>query len=75
MGPQEEEALPDQDRLSVEVGMEQKLSVGLKQRFRLIKWDCDLAPDPMQNPEQDPRCAEIIEWDLNGPKKTIYKRE
>lgn len=55
-----------------------KVNVAPKMRriFRLIKWDMDQAPEQaVPEPEKDPRCAEIIEWELNGPLKKIYKRE
>lgn len=53
-----------------------KLPIPTKGKFRLIKWDCDTAPEKeTENPQQDPRCREIIEWEMGGPKKTIYKKE
>ena len=57
--------------MSVETAARPKV----KRSFKLIKWDAEVAPDPMPHPEQDPRCAEIIEWELGGPQKQIYKRE
>lgn len=49
-----------------------------KKVFRVIKWDepkPELVPVGIDHPEKDPRCAEIIEWEMGGPQKTIYKRD
>ena len=54
--------------------MKSKLSIPTKGRFRLVKWDCEVVPE-IKDPQQDPRCREIIEWDLGGPKKLIYKKK
>ena len=52
-----------------------KMKAGSKRSFKLIKWDAEIAPEPMPNPESDPRCAEIVEWELGGPTRTTYKRD
>lgn len=54
--------------------MKVKVPIAAKGKFQLIKWDCEVVPE-VKDPQQDPRCREIIEWELGGPKKTIYKKE
>lgn len=45
----------------------------MRHKWRVVKWDCEQVPE-CENPEQDPRCLEIVEGEVGGPKKTIYKR-
>lgn len=46
-----------------------------KHKFRLVKWEAEQAPEnPVARPEDDPRCVEVIEWELGKPKKIIYQR-
>ena len=47
----------------------------VKRKFKLVKWEMETAPEvAVAEPEKDPRCVEVIEWELDGPKKVTYKR-
>lgn len=50
-----------------------KMPVGAGGTFRLTKWDCETVPE-VTDPQADPRCSEIVEWELGKDIKTIYKR-
>ena len=56
--------------------MKQSLKFKTKYRFSLVKWDGDAPEDwkQIEKPENDPRCVEIVAWELGKPKQTTYKR-
>ena len=55
--------------------MKAKKRVGLKQTFQLVKWDGDVPGClEIEKPQDDPRCVEIVEWELGQPKTTVYKK-
>lgn len=76
MEQEAQEANPPEGGIPTEGLMRQNLAPKTRKVFRLIKWDADTAPEKaVEHPENDPRCAEILEWELGGPLKTIYKKE
>lgn len=76
MEQKEEEADTAESGIPAEGLMRANLMPKTKKVFRLIKWDAEQAPEKaVEHPEQDPRCAEILEWELGGPLKQIYKKE
>lgn len=53
-----------------------KTATGFKTKFsfKLTKWEGD-EPEGVDKPEDDPRCVEILEWELGQKPRVIHRRE
>lgn len=54
---------------------EEALTLGLKESYRLVKWDASVGDNPpTENEQSHPACLEIWQIEPGEPAKLVYAR-